>query len=389
LADYFPLIRGAVAALEPNTPETRRAFYDRARTAQLAELRKRPSIKKDFDRERLMLEDAISRVERTFSTLASADAPSRPKGAPALSELIQHGNRIRNSPRAVELIQHGLNPMGPPVAMLRLAYFTSFAIAVLLAVWMRSLGYGWLAALGAAVVVWLGSPFLISQLYAAFVLIRAQRRLRRVNLDQLVQNVAETTKGLPPEKQEEVGKPIIDEAFRNDPPVSTSNALIDKALTLFFYLWCGFAAALAVLDILRIIGTAPNLWAGIVGAQEQWFGPTNVFHWFAEIIFLSPAIGALMWRERRRERFGRPSARHLRRAVNIVAPLVALAVVFGLVIGLYAIDTFAPASHVPFDMVCPDTGLEFTLGYNSHPTVVQQRGLCSCLASRIAHKTWP
>jgi hypothetical protein len=177
MAEYYPLLSGAVAALEPNTPETRRAFYDRARTAQLAELRKRPFIKKDFDRERLMLEDAISRVERTFSTLASADAPSRSKGAPAaLSELIQHGNRIRNSSRAV--VQHGLNPIGPPVVMLRLAYFTSFAIAVLLAVWMRSLGYGWLAALGAAVVVWFGSPFIISQLCAAFILVRAMARVQ-------------------------------------------------------------------------------------------------------------------------------------------------------------------------------------------------------------------
>jgi len=61
MADYYPLITGAVAALEPNTPETRRALYDRARAAQWGQLRSRPE---DFGRERVILEDAISRAER-------------------------------------------------------------------------------------------------------------------------------------------------------------------------------------------------------------------------------------------------------------------------------------------------------------------------------------
>jgi len=39
MADYYPLISRAVAALEKNNGENRRALYDRARAALLAQLR--------------------------------------------------------------------------------------------------------------------------------------------------------------------------------------------------------------------------------------------------------------------------------------------------------------------------------------------------------------
>jgi hypothetical protein len=51
-----------------------------------------------------------------------------------------------------------------------IAWFTSFGIAVASAVWMRSLGFGWPATLGAAVVIWVGLPFVTKQLYAILVL---------------------------------------------------------------------------------------------------------------------------------------------------------------------------------------------------------------------------
>jgi hypothetical protein len=77
LTDYYPVILRAVAALETNTFEARRAIYSRARAAQLD---KRPFVKKDFDRERLILEDAISRVEIETTTKRIATGPS--PGAP-------------------------------------------------------------------------------------------------------------------------------------------------------------------------------------------------------------------------------------------------------------------------------------------------------------------
>jgi hypothetical protein len=47
----------------------------------------------------------------------------------------------------------------------RIAWFTSFAVAVALAVWTRSLGFGWLATFGVAVVIWVVLPFLLMDAY--------------------------------------------------------------------------------------------------------------------------------------------------------------------------------------------------------------------------------
>jgi hypothetical protein len=80
MADYYPLISRAVAALETTNFEARRAVYNRARAVQSEQLRNRPFNKTDFDRERLMLEDAISRVEIevTNKRLATGPSPSAP-----------------------------------------------------------------------------------------------------------------------------------------------------------------------------------------------------------------------------------------------------------------------------------------------------------------------
>src|SRR5262249_54155237 len=82
MADYYPLISRAVAALETNTFEARRAIYNHARAAQSEQLHNRPFNKEDFDQERLMLEDAISRVEIEVTTgrIATGPSPSAPVG---------------------------------------------------------------------------------------------------------------------------------------------------------------------------------------------------------------------------------------------------------------------------------------------------------------------
>jgi hypothetical protein len=100
-----------------------------------------------------------------------------------------------------------------PMLWRRIAWFASFAIAVMLALWMRSLGYGWPATLGVAVIVWVVLPFVISQCCAALVLLRMQSRLRRVNVDEVTNRIAEAGKGLSPEEQITVAKRIIDESF--------------------------------------------------------------------------------------------------------------------------------------------------------------------------------
>src|SRR5437773_591608 len=65
MADYHPLIARAVAGLEKNTGEARRALYERARTALVAQLRGvvPPLDESEITRERLALEESIRKVE--------------------------------------------------------------------------------------------------------------------------------------------------------------------------------------------------------------------------------------------------------------------------------------------------------------------------------------
>jgi hypothetical protein len=65
MADYYPLIARAVAGLEKNTGDARRALYERARTALVAQLRSvnPPLSENDVTRERLALEESIRKVE--------------------------------------------------------------------------------------------------------------------------------------------------------------------------------------------------------------------------------------------------------------------------------------------------------------------------------------
>jgi hypothetical protein len=77
MADYYPLVAKAVAGLEKNTGEGRRALYERARTALVAQLRGMndpPLTEAEITRERLALEEAIRKVE--------AEAARRGRDAP-------------------------------------------------------------------------------------------------------------------------------------------------------------------------------------------------------------------------------------------------------------------------------------------------------------------
>ena len=77
MADYYPLIARAVAGLDKNTGENRRALYERARTALVNQLRGvEPALdESDITRERLALEEAIRKLE--------VEAAKRGRGEPA------------------------------------------------------------------------------------------------------------------------------------------------------------------------------------------------------------------------------------------------------------------------------------------------------------------
>ncbi|OSI44313.1 hypothetical protein [Bradyrhizobium canariense] len=81
MADYSPLIARAIAALDPNAPgESRRALYERARTALIAQLRsvQPPLSESEITRERLSLEEAVRKVESEAAQRARE--ASRPGG---------------------------------------------------------------------------------------------------------------------------------------------------------------------------------------------------------------------------------------------------------------------------------------------------------------------
>ena len=66
MADYYPLIARAIAGLDPSAPgEARRALYERARSALIAQLRgvQPPLSESEITRERLALEEAVRKVE--------------------------------------------------------------------------------------------------------------------------------------------------------------------------------------------------------------------------------------------------------------------------------------------------------------------------------------
>lgn len=91
MADYYPLISKAVAGLAPDAPrESRRALYERARAAQLAQLRAigPPLSEVEITCERLALEEAVRRVE------AEAAQRARAVRIPTLDDLVAAADDI-------------------------------------------------------------------------------------------------------------------------------------------------------------------------------------------------------------------------------------------------------------------------------------------------------
>src|SRR5215211_6161096 len=83
MTDYYPLLMKAIAGLDKSTGEARRALYDRARSALLAQLRgvNPPLSEPEITRERLALEEAVRKVEAEAARQVRF-AGSRTDGAP-------------------------------------------------------------------------------------------------------------------------------------------------------------------------------------------------------------------------------------------------------------------------------------------------------------------
>src|SRR4029079_18272454 len=98
MADYYPLIARAISGLDPGAPgEARRALYERARTALIAQLRgvQPPLTESEITRERLALEEAVRKVE--------SEAAQRARTEAAKSDILARGrpgDALRSSVRS-------------------------------------------------------------------------------------------------------------------------------------------------------------------------------------------------------------------------------------------------------------------------------------------------
>src|SRR6202023_3389952 len=99
MADYYPLIARAIAGLDPSAPgESRRALYERARAALIAQLRsvQPPLSESEITRERLSLEEAVRKVE--------SEAAQRARDATRPSGDVSRG--VSRAGRGVAAIDH-------------------------------------------------------------------------------------------------------------------------------------------------------------------------------------------------------------------------------------------------------------------------------------------
>ncbi|NEW86610.1 hypothetical protein DU475_04945 [Rhodopseudomonas sp. WA056] len=107
MADYYPLIARAISSLDPSAPgEQRRAIYERARAALIAQLRgvQPPLTESEITRERLALEEAVRKVE--------SEAAQRARDA-ARAELKGRG-RPGDAPRPGDALRASSRPLGRP-----------------------------------------------------------------------------------------------------------------------------------------------------------------------------------------------------------------------------------------------------------------------------------
>src|ERR1700691_2463077 len=109
MADYYPLIARAIAGLDPSAPgESRRALYERARAALIAQLRsvQPPLSESEITRERLSLEEAVRKVE--------SEAAQRAREATRAGDSARPGDPTRTGPRAGDAFRATTRPAPRP-----------------------------------------------------------------------------------------------------------------------------------------------------------------------------------------------------------------------------------------------------------------------------------
>ena len=69
---------------------------------------------------------------------------------------------------------------------------------------------------------------------------------------------------------------------------------MNKALELFVKIWIGLAVIVNVIAIIGLFIGAGGFWAGLESVS-----PFNLINWMAEVVLISPALGAHYWLQKR------------------------------------------------------------------------------------------
>ena len=93
MADFYPVLSRAIARLTQQTPEARRAIYDRAAQVLIAQLRSvvPPMSEADISRQRMQLDDVIARIEREQQPLQDIEPETFPETLPGMAPDIVPG----------------------------------------------------------------------------------------------------------------------------------------------------------------------------------------------------------------------------------------------------------------------------------------------------------
>jgi hypothetical protein len=75
---------------------------------------------------------------------------------------------------------------------------------------------------------------------------------------------------------------------------------MDKTLTAFIWVWVSMILLANIFGIWGLFASADSTDDAMQQFREI-YSPTNIANWLLEIVALSPAIAAYIWRERRRK----------------------------------------------------------------------------------------
>ncbi|MGB7101172.1 MAG: hypothetical protein WBD95_20710 [Xanthobacteraceae bacterium] len=315
--DYHPLIVRAVSKLESNTSDSRRALFQQARIILIDQLRIRQPTASDSEimRERAALEDAIRKVESELGTPALPQTTSaraaRAKCADGSTPNIfaQRTELANGPPSGPRTFPEGYDPPNELMEAADASVLCNLLGIQLLDQLMLDaadpLAPDSLRQNAWTVLKWLsiGKP----------------EELKAKHYDQFARAVqvcimeAQTPSGglVPATAQPPL---VLHEDMRG-----ALNGLLereqtaeffDKALTWFANVWIRLIVALNVVGIIGLLIAAPTLWAGIDELPKT-YSPINVWLWITELVALSPALGAVVWRDRRH--FGHGAIAYLAR----------------------------------------------------------------------------